>query len=178
MDRPGCEVTTPGRAVGNARASSIAHERIVSGARQSPACVFAMALAGNPRASGSSRPPKVTCLCAPTRSIRFSTCLVGGMTARAAASSSGPLEKNQTGTRRNAFSRRDTNRRAAGCQRFACNAPPTITASNPVALAASSGESRSTRWPSCWSVSASIRPMPSVSPRFDPHVMSTRMTNL
>ena len=64
-------------------------------------------------------PPKVACPSAPTRSMRTLTSLVGEMRSPSAETSSGPLEKNQTGFVRSTAMLRAMKRRAAGCQRLA-----------------------------------------------------------
>ena len=51
--------------------------------------------------------------------MQMATCVVGGIVARVAESSSGPLENNHTGRWRSAARCRSTSLRAAGCQRFA-----------------------------------------------------------
>lgn len=80
--REGGRAVLDGRAgcgVGSSVASLSAQARMRSGLRQSPLCSLAMALAGNPLASGSSRPPKVMWPLAPTRSASTPTCRVAGM---------------------------------------------------------------------------------------------------
>ena len=57
------------------------------------ACFLAMALAGKPRASGASRPPKVQWPRAPTRAMSLRTDSVGGISWRSAESSSGPARE-------------------------------------------------------------------------------------
>jgi len=135
----------------------------------------AIADAGMPRAFRSRRPPTVTWPCAPTRAISTSTWGEGGMVPCAAESSSGPLEKNQTGIRRRSAILRSTNLRAAGCHRLAYSAPPTITPSKPRTSSDRRAGWVSTITPRALRSSASMRAIPSVPPRFDPQVIRIRM---
>ena len=122
----------------------------------------------------ASAPPNVTCPFRANPLGKRRDLTGGGMAVRSADSSSGPLEKNHTGTFRNCATWRVTKRRTPRGQQLAYKAPPTTTASKVPSPSTSCEGTATTSKPCAVSASRKTPPMPAVPSRFDPHVISTR----